>query len=69
MSFGIIAVGGVVIMVLVRGFPVAPRRDETGRLALPGADRLGLAGYVAAIVLYVPDRGAGRARRDRCAAY
>ncbi len=51
-SFGIVAVSGVVIMVLVRGFPVAPRRDA-GRRALPGADRLGLAAYVAAIVLYV----------------
>jgi hypothetical protein len=52
-SFGIVAVSGVVIMVLVRGFPVAPRRDDAGRRALPGADRLGLAAYVAAIVLYV----------------
>jgi hypothetical protein len=52
-SFGIVAVSGVVIMVLVRGFPVAPRHDEAGRRALPGADRLGLAAYVAAIVLYV----------------
>ena len=40
-------------MVLVRGFPVAPRRDDTGRRALPGADRFGLAAYAAAIVLYV----------------
>ena len=40
-------------MALVRGFPVAPRRDEAGRRALPGADRLGLAAYAAAIVLYV----------------
>lgn len=52
-SFGIVAVGGAVIMALVRGSPVAPRRDEAGRRALPGADRLGLAAYAAAIVLYV----------------
>jgi hypothetical protein len=52
-SFGIVAVSGVVIMVLVRGFPVAPRRDDTGRRALPGADRVGLAAYAAAIVIYV----------------
>jgi hypothetical protein len=51
-SFGIVAVSGVVIMALVRGYPVAPRRDDTGR-PLPGADRLGLAAYAAAIVLYV----------------
>ena len=52
-SFGIVAVSGVVIMALVRGYPVAPRRDDTGRRPLPGADRLGLAAYAAAIVLYV----------------
>ena len=52
-SFGVVAVSGVVIMVLVRGFPVAPRRDDTGPRALPGADRFGLAAYAAAIVLYV----------------
>lgn len=52
-SFGIVAVSGVVIMALVRGFPVAPRRDDTGRRVLPGADRFGLAAYAAAIVLYV----------------
>jgi hypothetical protein len=53
-SFGIVAVSGVVIMALVRGFPVPPRRDDdTGRRPLPGADRLGLAAYAAAIVLYV----------------
>ena len=52
-SFGIVAVSGVVIMVLVPGFPVAPLRDDTGRRALPRADRVGLAAYAAAIVLYV----------------
>ena len=35
------------------GWPVAPRRDDTGRRALPGADWFGLAAYAAAIVLYV----------------
>jgi hypothetical protein len=52
-SFGIVAVSGVVIMALVRGFPVAPQRDGTDRRALVGADRIGLAAYAAAIVLYV----------------
>ena len=53
MSFGIVSASGVVIMALVRGFPVAPQRDEPAGGALPGADWLGLAAYAAAIVLYV----------------
>jgi hypothetical protein len=52
-SFGIVSVSGVVIMVLVRGYPVAPRHYDSGRRGLPGPDRLGLAAYAAAIVLYV----------------
>ena len=52
-SFGIVAVSGVVIMALVRGYPVAPGRDDTDRRSLAGVDRLGLAAYAAAIVLYV----------------
>jgi hypothetical protein len=52
-SFGIVAVSGVVIMALVRGFPVAPGRDDADRRSLAGVDRLGLAAYAAAIVLYV----------------
>jgi hypothetical protein len=52
-SFGIVAVSGVVIMALVRGFPVAPGRDDTDGRSLAGVDRLGLAAYAAAIVLYV----------------
>ena len=57
-SFGIVSVSGVLIMVLVRGYPVAPRHDNAAppgadRRSLPGPDRLGLAAYAAAIVLYV----------------
>ena len=52
-SFGIVAVGGVVVMVAVRGYPVPRERGQPGTGRLPAADRLGLAAYVAAIVLYV----------------
>ena len=52
-SFGVISISGVVIMALVRGYPVAPGRDHPGLRGLPAADRLGLAAYVTAIVLFV----------------
>ena len=52
-SFAVIGLGGAVVMVLVRGYPVAPRRDQGGSRHLPAADRLGLAAYLAAIVLYL----------------
>ena len=50
-SFVIVAIGGVVVMAAVRGYPVP--RDRAGTSGLPAADRLGLAAYVAAMVLYV----------------
>jgi len=52
-SFAIVALGGAVIMVAVRGFPVPPGDQGTGFRRLPVADRLGLAAYVTGIVLYV----------------
>ena len=52
-SFGIVAVSGVVVMVTVRGFPVQREPGLAGARRLPAADRLGLAAYLAAIVLYV----------------
>jgi hypothetical protein len=52
-SFAIVALGGAVIMVAVRGYPVPLDRDQTGIRGLPAADKLGLAAYTAAIVLYV----------------
>jgi len=52
-SFGIVGIGGAVVMATVRGWPVPRERDQAGVRRLPGADRLGLAAYVAAIVLYV----------------
>ena len=52
-SFGIVAIGGAVVMATVWGWPVPREHDQAGVRRLPGADRLGLAGYVAAIVLYV----------------
>jgi hypothetical protein len=52
-SFGVVALSGVVIMASVRGLPVPRRPDQAGAGSLPAADRLGLAAYAAAIVLYV----------------
>ncbi len=52
-SFGVIAIGGVVVMVTVRGFPAPRERNQAGAGRLPAADRLGVAAYIAAIVLYV----------------
>ena len=40
-------------MVAVRGFPVPPGRGAAGVRGLPATDWLGLAAYLAAIVLYV----------------
>ena len=51
-SFGVIGIGGAVVMATVRGWPVPRERDQAGVRRLPAADWLGLAAYVAAIVLY-----------------
>ena len=53
LSFAIIGLSGALVMFAVRGYPVRVERTRTGRRHLPAADRLGLAAYVAAIVLYV----------------
>jgi hypothetical protein len=52
-SFAIVAFGGAVALVAVRGFPVRRDRTSAGTAALPRPDQLGLAVYIAAIVLYV----------------
>lgn len=52
-SFVIVGLGGAVTMIAVRGFPVPPGRGAAGVRGLPATDRLGLAAYLAAIVLYV----------------
>jgi hypothetical protein len=51
-SFVIVGLGGAVVLVAVRGFPV-PRGGAAGVRGLPAVDRLGLAAFLAAIVLYV----------------
>jgi peptidoglycan/LPS O-acetylase OafA/YrhL len=48
-SFAIVAFGGAVVMVAVRGFPAQPGRGR----GLPVSDRLGVAAYAVAIILYV----------------
>jgi hypothetical protein len=52
-SFAIVALGGAVALVAVRGFPVRRDRTSAGAAAWPLPDQLGLAAYIAAIVLYV----------------
>jgi hypothetical protein len=52
-SFGIIGLSGAVVMIAVRGFPVPRERGQAGAGQLPAADWLGVAAYVAALVLYV----------------
>ena len=52
-SFAIVALGGAVVMVAVRGFPFPREHGTAGMRGLPAGDRLGLAAYLAAIVLYV----------------
>jgi hypothetical protein len=52
-SFGVVAIGGAVVMATVWGWPVPRERDQAGVRRLPAADWLGLAAYLAAIVLYV----------------
>jgi hypothetical protein len=52
-SFAIVALGGAVVLVAVRGFLVPAERNLAGVRNLPVADQLGLAAYGAAIVIYV----------------
>lgn len=54
-SFAIIALGGAVVMTLVRGYIVrpAPESGSDGQPARSGMDQLGLAAYVTAVALYL----------------
>jgi hypothetical protein len=52
-SFAIVALGGAAALVAARGFPVRRGRTSAGTAAVPMPDQLGLAAYLAAIVLYV----------------
>jgi len=54
-SFAIVALGGAVVLATVRGYPARGIADgQAGAAATPGhPDQLGLAAYIAAIVLYV----------------
>jgi hypothetical protein len=52
-SFAIVALGGALVMVAVRGYPVPAERGRAGLRRLPAADQLGVAAYAAAIMLYV----------------
>jgi len=51
-SFVIVGLSGALVLAAVWGYPVRPR-ERSGRRYLPRADRLGIATYVAAIVLYL----------------
>jgi hypothetical protein len=53
-SFAVIALGGAAVLTLVSGLPARSAADRAGRLPhAPAADQLGLAGYLAAIALYL----------------
>lgn len=52
-SFAVVAFGGAVVMAAVRGFPAGSESSRGGFRGLRACDRLGVAAYVAAIVLYV----------------
>ena len=52
-SFAIVGLGGAVVLVALRGFPVPSGRGAAGMRGLPAAGGLGPAAFLAAIVLYV----------------
>lgn len=53
-SFAIIAFGGAIVLAAVRGLPLRAGRPGAAEAAAPvRPDQLGLAAYVAAIVIYV----------------
>jgi hypothetical protein len=53
-SFAVIALSGAAVLTLVSGRPARSMADRAGRLPdAPAADQLGLAGYLAAVVLYL----------------
>jgi peptidoglycan/LPS O-acetylase OafA/YrhL len=52
-SFAIVALGGAVALIAVRGFPVRRERTSARTTAVPMPNQLELAAYLAAIVLYV----------------
>jgi hypothetical protein len=52
-SFAVVALGGAVVMATVRGIPLRSEPGPSGPAAPPAADQLGMAAYVAAIVLYL----------------
>jgi len=57
-SFVVVGLSGALVLGLVWGWPVPVVPDQPGRpRRLPGADRLALAAYVAAIVLYLAIAG------------
>ena len=51
-SFVVVGISGALVLGTVWGYPVRPR-EQSGRRYLPRADRLGVASYVVAIVLYL----------------
>jgi hypothetical protein len=53
-SFAIIALSGAAVLTLVSGLPARSQADRGGSPpAAPAADQLGLAGYLAAVALYL----------------
>lgn len=52
-SFAIVGLSGALVLALVLGWPVPRARDQSRPRKLPGPDRLALAAYAAAIVVYL----------------
>ena len=52
-SFIVVGLSGAVVLALVWGLPVPRVRDRSGQRHLPGTDRLALAAYTGAIILYL----------------
>jgi hypothetical protein len=52
-SFVIVGLSGALVLALVLGWPVPRSGDQSGQRPFPGLDRLALASYLVAIVLYL----------------
>ncbi len=56
-SFAVVALGGAIVLAAVRGYPLRPapagQPDTAGAAAADRPDQLGVAAYLAAIILYV----------------
>lgn len=52
-SFAIIALGGAIVLATVRGFPLRSGQPGAAEAAAARPDQVGLAAYIAAILIYI----------------